>query len=723
MIGVTNALFNTTQYGYDAVGNKVSETNAAGDSVLYSYDGLNRLIAQVDALSRNQLFSYDKLNNLLSQTDAKGRTSQFTYDNSNRLLNSTDALSGTTTQSYTLNGQRASLTDANNNTLKYSYDDEGRLVRLTTADNKYWQAVFNARGAVKKVINARGQDSQFTYDDALRLTSTIETTGDVSYEYDANGNRTKAATTQGDWLYTYDALDRLITHTDVYGSLIQYQYDAVNQLKVLTYPDGKQVNYLYDQAGQLTKVTDWESRETSYSYDALGRLITTLHSNGLVTDYSYDKASQLTGKTTKNSTNTEVINYDYSYDLAGLLTQETGFNSLKPAPVITNISYGLDNRALTANNQSVQYDFDGNMTSGWLNYGMTAFIYDARNRLTSAGGMNYQYNPDNHRIASAQNGNTTRYVVNPATSLEQVLMETDENGTVNAWNVYGKGLIGRQGVAGDYNTYHYDYRGSTVALTRENASISNRYFYSPFGQKVQQWGASTQPFAYNGRDGVMTDNNGLYYMRARFYNPSMRRFINRDVLLGNPISGQSLNRYAYVQGNPVMLVDPNGHNPIFAGAIAGGVVGGASYLIMNYASGGDFNPWQFGAAVGGGVIGGATTGALVMAGGGLASLPAGAFVGGFSGLLLRTVDPAYGLEDIDLKDIFSVHLGALTSFVAGKINVDEVVNTALSSTVARASVSMYLDLGIDVTLNSSIEVNSLLSELEKTKNSTNLGGK
>ena len=112
-----------------------------------------------------------------------------------------------------------------------------------------------------------------------------------------------------------------------------------------------------------------------------------------------------------------------------------------------------------------------------------------------------------------------------------------------------------------------------------------------------------------------------------------------------------------------------------------------------------------------------------MAGGGLASLPAGAFVGGFSGLLLRTVDPAYGLEDIDLKDIFSVHLGALTSFVAGKINVDEVVNTALSSTVARASVSMYLDLGIDVTLNSSIEVNSLLSELEKTKNSTNLGGK
>ena len=56
----------------------------------------------------------------------------------------------------------------------------------------------------------------------------------------------------------------------------------------------------------------------------------------------------------------------------------------------------------------------------------------------------------------------------------------------------------------------------------------------------------------------MTDSNGLYYMRARYYNPEIKRFINQDVLLGSISSGQSLNRYAYVNGNPVSYIDPFG---------------------------------------------------------------------------------------------------------------------------------------------------------------------
>jgi len=66
------------------------------------------------------------------------------------------------------------------------------------------------------------------------------------------------------------------------------------------------------------------------------------------------------------------------------------------------------------------------------------------------------------------------------------------------------------------------------------------------------------PFLYNGRDGVMTDDTGLYYMRARYYNPEIRRFVNQDVLLGEIAEGQTLNRYAYVTGEPVRFVDPFG---------------------------------------------------------------------------------------------------------------------------------------------------------------------
>ena len=68
-------------------------------------------------------------------------------------------------------------------------------------------------------------------------------------------------------------------------------------------------------------------------------------------------------------------------------------------------------------------------------------------------------------------------------------------------------------------------------------------------------------FLYNGRYGVVTDENGLYYMRARYYNVDIKRFINQDVLEGSMTDSPSLNRYAYCQGNPVKLTDPFGLSP------------------------------------------------------------------------------------------------------------------------------------------------------------------
>ena len=68
-------------------------------------------------------------------------------------------------------------------------------------------------------------------------------------------------------------------------------------------------------------------------------------------------------------------------------------------------------------------------------------------------------------------------------------------------------------------------------------------------------------YLYNGQYGVMTDGNGLYYMRARYYNQDIKRFINRDVVSGSITDSQSLNRYCYVQGNPVSLTDPFGLCP------------------------------------------------------------------------------------------------------------------------------------------------------------------
>ncbi|KIV56419.1 hypothetical protein AM501_09695 [Aneurinibacillus migulanus] len=97
-----------------------------------------------------------------------------------------------------------------------------------------------------------------------------------------------------------------------------------------------------------------------------------------------------------------------------------------------------------------------------------------------------------------------------------------------------------------------------MALTDKNAQVTDTYTYGHYGEALGHQGETEQPFRYNGRDGVMTDANGLYYMRARYYNPEIKRFVNRDVVAGAIDDAQTLNRYAYVNGNPISYVDPFG---------------------------------------------------------------------------------------------------------------------------------------------------------------------
>jgi RHS repeat-associated protein len=258
-----------------------------------------------------------------------------------------------------------------------------------------------------------------------------------------------------------------------------------------------------------------------------------------------------------------ISSYTFEYDAAGNIVSESS-PYLAPSVSLQNIpnidtTYTEDNRLATFNGQEVQFDADGNMILGPLNGKMSSYTYDSRNRLVAAGNLTYEYDAENNRIGVTEDVNgspvKTEYVVNPNAALSQVLMKTV--GNEQTYYVYGIGLIGQE-TAGTYSTYHFDLRGSTVAITDANGKVTDRYQYSAYGEIICSSGNTATPFLYNGRDGVMTDANGLYYMRARYYNPEIRRFVSQDILLGVVIDGQSLNRYAYVQGNPIGFVDPLG---------------------------------------------------------------------------------------------------------------------------------------------------------------------
>ena len=198
------------------------------------------------------------------------------------------------------------------------------------------------------------------------------------------------------------------------------------------------------------------------------------------------------------------------------------------------------------------------MIYGPLNGKMAEFEYDCRNRLVSAGGISYEYDAENNRISQTENGAKTEYVVDSnSSSLTRILTAEKEGDTT--YYIYGIGLIAQEN-GNEYLIYHFNNIGSTEAVTNIDGEIVETFDYGPYGELLSENKCGIM-FLYSGELGVATDSNGLYYMRARYYNPEIKRFINQDVMTGSIVNTPTLNRYAYVNGNPISLNDPSGLSP------------------------------------------------------------------------------------------------------------------------------------------------------------------
>ncbi len=547
---------------------------AVGESLppfpLEEINALGKVWTTVDSMNHSQVYTYNSRGQNTSVRDAANNTSSATYD----LLGNITRLAGP------LGGA-----------VNYTYDNMGRLESESTASGGTKRYTYNQLNIRKKVTNARNQVREMFYDNMGRISGYTSPEGAVSYTYDDNGNVLTVTDNHGTITRTYDALNRVSSCTDTYGKVIRYEYDAVGNLSKLIYPDNSAVTYGYDANNNLTSVTDWQGRVTTYTYDVNNRVVGVVKPDGSVTTTVYDNKQRVTSTVERTVSGAVITGFEYTYDSLSRIvdekclaenkkmcytydslnrvTKRQVFNlsdnslvseesySYDAAGNITaapnsSFAYDTNNRLIAFNGNTVSYDLDGNM----LNNGEQSFIYDSANRLISSSCHTYTYNAEDVRIRNLCPDSNTTYTYNTNCELSQLLEKTT-NGTITKY-VYGHGLIGEEECCDTFKTYHFDFRGSTVAITDEDGDITDTFKYDTYGNVTEHIGEGVVIFGYNGRDGVITDDNGLIYMRARYYSPEMRRFINADILHGEISDSTSLNRYSFVNGNPVSFVDPFG---------------------------------------------------------------------------------------------------------------------------------------------------------------------
>ena len=170
--------------------------------------------------------------------------------------------------------------------------------------------------------------------------------------------------------------------------------------------------------------------------------------------------------------------------------------------------------------------------------------------------IDYKHDVYGRRSEKKVDGFSTRYLYDGP----QVIAEYDGNNNLLRKYIYGPGIdqpVCMIEVA-DSNAvyyYHYDGLGSVVALSDSSGDTVQTYEYSVYGQVAVEDINHPNPYMFAGRR--FDIEIGLYYNRARYYNPFTGRFLQAD-----PIGYEAgMNLYQYCCNNPVGLRDPSGRDP------------------------------------------------------------------------------------------------------------------------------------------------------------------
>lgn len=528
---VTNPSGITTQFGFNANGLTNQFSLPLGITTSSTYDNASRLLSTTDANGKTTSFQYDANDNLTQSTDANNQIVQHTYDANDNHLTIVNPKNETQTNTYNFDDDLLASEVFGSHTKSYTYNADGSLATHTRGNGTFTYSYDNTTG---------------------RLTSD----GYTSYVYDTRGNITSITNSNGTLTLNYDNNDRMTSYSDYFGNTVSYLYDNNNNVTRITYPGNKQVNYVYDANNRCTSVTDWNNKVTSYTYLTDDRVSKITLPNGTFTDYTYDSAGRMTGIVNNKTNGTIITSYAFTMDNAG--------NHLTETINEPSITAGLQ----TVANETINYgqypfnriqsqgstNFTHNTAGGITQVGSSSFTYDINDNMLTAPNSSFSYDGAGNRRAKTVGGVNTRYVLS-ILGMSQVLMETNSSNAVQNYYVYGPtGLLYR--VKADnttYHYYHYDYRGSTTAITNEAQNVTHSYSYDPFGKVLAKTEADTNPFQYVGQHGVQYESPTLTFMRARYYDPTTGRFVSEDPIW-------ALNLYPYTGNNPITRIDPDGNS-------------------------------------------------------------------------------------------------------------------------------------------------------------------